>query len=923
MADSIQSANNAADADARPTGTVTFLFADIEGSTRRWESDPAAMQAALRTHDALMRSAIESHGGYVFKTVGDEFCAVFTRSRDAIDAALDAQRALRAADFAGVGDLCVRMALHTGEADEREGDYFGPALNRTARLMAIGHGGQILLSGVTNALVQGQLPQPVMLKDLGSHRLRDLAQPEQVFQLGAPDLPDAFPPLRSLEALPNNLPLQLTSLVGRDVDIAEVSALLEKYRLVTLTGSGGVGKTRVCLQVGANLLERFADGVWFVEFAPIGDPELVTSAIATTLSVRLPGQGDPLAELVESLKTQEMLLLFDNCEHLVGAAAAAASAILRGCPKVRILATSRQGLSISGEAAYRMPSLAIPENVDAYSFDAEAALSYGSIALFVERAKAADARFVLTDEIAPVVADICRRLDGMAFAIELAAARLTILKPQELRTRLDQRFRVLTGGSRDALPRQQTLRALIDWSHDLLDEREQKLFRQVGIFVGGFTVEGATAVAGDEADELDVLDLLASLADKSLIVAERSGDQTRYRLLESTRAYALEKILAAGERADLGARHFAYLRTLFERTAASFEESPRDATLIALAVELEDFRAALDWAESNDPRGGADLLTATTLFIRLDLHREGIERARRFAALLDGADARRLARLWINISACETGRYAHNRALASARQAIVFARASGDRATLAEALMKLARAAGFEHDLDESTAALAEVEGFDLTPRQRLENLKSRASVAGFLGDLSLSSQVYEEMGALHRALGNERGEFTVAANLAEIEHARGETQRAIASARDALALAERFRESNAIALLNQNLAGYCLAVDEREAARTAGESVLRHYLKSEPANPHVPVTLEHLALAHALDGDFERAARLEGYVNRALLDVGYPREYTETVTQKRLDGLLRERLDAAELDALFAAGALLAPEEAIAQGLS
>jgi hypothetical protein len=373
----------------------------------------------------------------------------------------------------------------------------------------------------------------------------------------------------------------------------------------------------------------------------------------------------------------------------------------------------------------------------------------------------------------------------------------------------------------------------------------------------------------------------------------------------------------------LGARHFAYLRTLFERTAASFEESPRDATLIALAVELEDFRAALDWAESNDPRGGADLLTATTLFIRLYLHREGIERARRFAALLDGADARRLARLWINVSACETGRYAHNRALASARQAIVFARASGDRATLAEALMKLARAAGFEHDLDESTAALAEVEGFDLTPRQRLENLKSRASVAGFLGDLSLSSQVYEEMGALHRALGNERGEFTVAANLAEIEHARGETQRAIASARDALALAERFRESNAIALLNQNLAGYCLAVDEREAARTAGESVLRHYLKSEPANPHVPVTLEHLALAHALDGDFERAARLEGYVNRALLDVGYPREYTETVTQKRLDGLLRERLDAAELDALFAAGALLTPEEAIAQGLS
>ncbi len=768
MADSMQSTDSAARAGSLPSGTVTFLFADIEGSTRHWESAPAAMQEALRTHDALVRSAIEAHEGYVFKTVGDEFCAVFARSRDAAEAALDVQRVLLGADFSAIGGLRVRMSLHTGETDEREGDYFGPALNRTARLLAIGHGGQILLSGITSALVQGQMPEQATLKDLGSHRLRDLALPEQVFQLGAAGLPDAFPPLRSLESMPNNLPLQLTSFVGRDAEIAEISALVEKHRLVTLTGSGGVGKTRVSLQVGANWLDRFAGGVWFIEFAPISDPELVTSAVATALNLRLPSQGDPLSGLVESLKGQEMLLLFDNCEHLVGATAATASAILRGCPKVKVLASSRQGLGIGGEAAYRMPSLAIPAPNEAVPLSADDALAYGAIALFAERAQAADASFVITDENAPVVADICRRLDGMAFAIELAAARLTILKPQELRTRLDQRFRVLTGGSRDALPRQQTLRALIDWSHDLLDEREQTVFRRIGIFVGGFTLEGATAVVGDELDELDVMDVLASLADKSLIVAEKSGDETRYHLLESTHAYALEKILAAGERADLGARHFAYLKNLFERTAATYEQTPRDVTVRALATELDDMRAALDWAEGNDPSGGADLLTATILLPQLDLHRESIERAKRFAAAVDGTDARRLARLWIHVSACETGRYAHNRALAAARQGIAFARESGDRATLADALMKLARAAGFEHELDECSDALREVEGPDLTPRQQLEFLRSRASTAGFFGDLALSSQIYEQMQALHRSLGNERGEYTAAANLAE-----------------------------------------------------------------------------------------------------------------------------------------------------------
>lgn len=467
------------------------------------------MQTNVRRHDAIVRAAIESHGGYVFKTIGDAFCAAFALAPDAVAAALEAQQKLNAEDFGELG-LRVRMALHTGNADERDGDYFGPAVNRVARLLAAGNGGQVLLSGVTSDLVHGQMPAQATLGDLGAHRLKDLSRPEQIHQLLAPDLDATFAPLRTLSAIPNNLPQQLTSFVGRDGEVAEITALLSKHRLLTLIGSGGVGKTRVSLQVAANLLESNPDGTWFVEFAPLSDEILVPTTIGSAANVSIETDGDPVESLVAQLKNKRALLIFDNCEHLVSAVAAAASAIVRWCPNVTILATSRQGLSVNGEATYRMPTLGVPD----------------SIALFVARAEAADARFTFTDEEAPIVADICRRLDGIALAIELAAARVNILKPAELRARLDQRFRVLTGGGRDRLPRQQTLRALIDWSFDLLDERERALFQRVGIFVDGFALEGATAVAADDTlDDLDVLDVLASLVDKSLVAADHRTQQ--------------------------------------------------------------------------------------------------------------------------------------------------------------------------------------------------------------------------------------------------------------------------------------------------------------------------------------------------------------------------------------------------------------
>jgi len=535
---------------ARPTGTITFLFSDIEGSTQHWEKQRATMPDALRKHDELIRSAVEAQGGYVFKTVGDEFCAAFWRASDATAAALDAQRALAREDWSAIGGLAVRMALHSGATHERDGDYFGPVVNRVARLLAVANGGQVLISGSTALLLREIMPERTELRDLGEHRLKDLIEPEHVWQLIAPDLCETFPPLRSLRSLPNNLPRQLTPLVGREDVLAEIEPFVREHPLVTLVGTGGVGKTRVALQVGANLLDGSGDGVWFVELAPLTDSELVAGTIAAALGVREQQQRSILETLLHYLKPLRLLLVLDNCEHVIQEAAKVAAAILQGAPDVRILATSREPLRITGEHAFRMPSLAVPIEGDMVS--ADEALKYGAVALFTLRASEADSKFRLTDDSVPVVIEICQRLDGIAFAVELAAARVKVLGPRRLASRLDERFRVLTGGSRTALPRQQTMRALIDWSHDLLSEQEQKLFRRVAIFVGGWMLEAAEAVCADETLELlDVVDLMGSLVEKSLVVADADEGEARYRFLESTRAFALEKLAGSGERLEI------------------------------------------------------------------------------------------------------------------------------------------------------------------------------------------------------------------------------------------------------------------------------------------------------------------------------------------------------------------------------------
>jgi predicted ATPase/class 3 adenylate cyclase len=911
-----------------PTGTVTFVMTDIEGSSSRWDRDRASMELAVRRHDTLMREAIASHQGHVFKTIGDAFCAAFTRPDDAVAAMFDVQRALGAEDFSAVGGLRVRVAIHTGTADEREADYFGPAVNRVARLLGIGHGGQVLVSGVTGDLVQGSLPPEASLLDLGEHGLKDLSRPEYVYQLLGPGLIATYPPLRSVNALPNNLPRNTTSFVGREAEIAEIAQLVEKHQLVTLVGSGGIGKTRTSLHVAAHLLDGSGDGVWFIELAPLASGEYIAPAIAAAMGLTLAGDGDPIDNLVRVLKAKRTLLVFDNCEHLIDGSAKVIAAVVRGCVEVRVLASSRQALGIGAERTYRMASLALPDVSQAPLLTAASASQFAAVALFADRARAADDRFMLTDENAPVIADICRRLDGIALAIELAAARVKILSPKQLRGRLDERFRVLTGGRRDVLPRQQTLRALIDWSHDLLDERERALFRRLSIFVNGFSLEGASAVgSGDDLDELDVFDVLASLVDKSLVLAEPAGDALRYRMLESTRAYAREKLEAAGERERSAERHLRFLADRYRALDERFEATAREADLVdAFSVERDDIRAALEFALHGDhAMVGAALLAATRLTTWMigGADQEAMSRAEAYLAAISDDETVLRALLWTEISylAADQGRRTH--AVEAATQAVSYARMSAAPGVLRTSLRVYASAAIRLGQYDVAETSLSEAEALPDAPAvERLFLLATRASLNSFRGDNEAAVRSREEILKVQQSLGNARGGRITTLNLAECLHATNKTGRAIELISGMLPALRAANDSTMLHNAMANLAAYLAAADQFSEASAIARELVREIAARDPTARFVALVLEPLALAVAHGGDSARAAVLEGYAEAAQRGSGFVRGFTETTTHDRLMALLADRLAPDDLSRALAEGAALAPEAAIALAL-
>jgi predicted ATPase/class 3 adenylate cyclase len=560
-----------------PAGTVTFLFTDIEGSTRLWECAMDSMKVALERHDSILRSVIEENLGYIFATGGDGFAAAFSRVGEALATAEAAQAMLRAESWPEGVEIRVRMAAHTGEATERRGDYFGPAVNLAARLMATAHGGQVVCSASTASLADTSVP----LRSLGEHRLRDLAAAQQVFQVGE----GSFPPLRSVDVVPTNLPTMRTELIGRTDDVAKLSALLQHERLLTLTGVGGVGKTRLALGVAAAVAPYYADGCWLVDLAPVADGAEVPKALAAAI-------GAPVSDndgLINHMSERHMLLVLDNCEHVIGDVSDLIDAVLADAREIDVLATSREPLGLDGEVVRRVSSLAVPQPES----NVEDALAAPSVRLFVERAAAVTESFTLDDVTVHPVIEICRHLDGIPLAIELAAARVRSMSPSEVARRLDERFRLLGGGSRRAQERHRTLLATVVWSHDLLSTAERAVFRRLAVFPASFILDAAEAVVGPEDVDIDVMGSVLSLVDKSLVQFDR--EEGRYRLLETLRQFAADRLADSGETSATRERHARFFLDLVDHQASRFLGQDYVRALAIVLPETDNLRSAALW----------------------------------------------------------------------------------------------------------------------------------------------------------------------------------------------------------------------------------------------------------------------------------------------------------------------------------------
>ena len=675
--------------------TLTFLFTDIEGSTAllgRVGDDVYAQ--VLAGHQAIIRSGLAGHGGREVDTQGDGFFAVFPSPTACVAAALEIQRALEAHGWLARERVRVRMGVHTGEASRAAAGLVGLDVHRAARVAAVGYGGQVLVSETAAALARGRLPSGASLADLGVHRLKDLGRPERIFQLQAAGLQAGFPPLRSLgnPALPNNLPAQLATFIGRGRELAEVRDLVGSSRLVTLTGAGGCGKTRLGLQVAAELLDGSGDGVWLVELAAVTNQDAVARAISQALGITGQPARPAVDALLDALALQDILIVLDNCEHLIGSCAKTADAVLRRCPRVHLLATSREPLGIGGEIIYRVPSLSLPGPGQP---DLAAAESSDAVALFADRARAQGAGLRVDEQTVPVVVSICRQLDGMPLAIELAAARLRSLSLTDLHDRLGQRFRLLTGGSRTALERQRTLRATVEWSYSLLNGAEQLLLGRLSVFAEGFGLDAAEAVCGSGGSELfDVTDLLGSLVDKSLVVAEPAGTGLRYRLLETIRQFAAEKLAQAGpgDAAATAAAHCAHFLSVAETAARHLTGPDQGWWLALLDADQANLRRATDHAAGHPDR------TAQVLRFGAALRRYWMTRSRYaepFALLvpvLERPEARADPGLFIAalLTTENAARFVDIAvALQLGEQAVVLTRQLGDDRLLIESLSAL------------------------------------------------------------------------------------------------------------------------------------------------------------------------------------------------------------------------------------------
>lgn len=766
-----------------PTGKVTFLLTDVEGSTRLWEAHSVEMSQALARHDDLIRESVGSCGGVIVKTrgEGDSTFTVFRSAGDAVSCALKLQGSLLSEEWPGGLAIRVRMSLHTGIAELRENDYYGRDVNRSARLREVAHGGQIIASQAVRDSVRDPVPGGGSFVDLGLHYLRDLARPEHLYQLSRPNLPDKFPAVRRLESRSTNLPLQLTSFVGRHQELQEVGDLLSETRMLTLTGSGGCGKTRLALEVGARVAGDYPDGVFLVELGALNDPALVTQTALGALSIREEGRSDAFEALSNFLLEKNLLLILDNCEHLVAACADLADRLLRVLPDLRVLTTSRQPLNIAGETTYRVPSLPVPDPESSPSVDD--LMRFESVRLFVDRAAHVDSTFSLTTENADAVARICSRLDGIPLAIELAAARIRAFSPQAIAERLDDRFTFLTGGSRTALPRQQTLKALVDWSYDQLDDVERTLLRRLSVFAGGFNLESVEGVClGDELRAGSHIDLVSALVDKSIVVFEEGSGGARYFLRETIRDYSGDRLGESGEAEVTRDSHLEWFLSLAERSEPDVTTS---GWLQAMEDDHDNLRAALQWA----------------------IRREFADAALR----LTGA----LARLWTTHGHLSEGRRWLEEALASGTEPAPAVRAKALNAAGALAWMQ-----------GDHNAAITKYEEA-LALRRSLADPAGIAATLANLGIVSYSQgqyaearSRYEESLKIWREIGDSQGIARSLDNLGNLAQEEGDYVEAQRLYEESLDISRRLQDKWLIARSLNNLGEVALLRGDLRRAR-------------------------------------------------------------------------------------------------------
>ena len=911
-----------------PTGTVTFLFTDIEGSTRLLEARPEAYRAALAWHDAIIRGAVAAHGGIIFQTRGDGLCAAFASPVEAARAALDAQCALRDEAWVDAGPLKSRMSLHTGEVECQDGEYFGQPLHRCARLMDSAHGGQVVLSAAAATLAGESLPPGAGLKDLGEHRLRDIARPERIYQLTLDGLPSDFPPLRTLTLIPNNLPTQVTAFIGREQQIQSVRDMLLRpdTRLVTLTGPGGTGKTRLALQVAADLAGTFADGIYFVPLASVTDPDLVPFSIAQALGVREAAGRSIVALLTDTLRQKQLLLMLDNFEQVVDAAPIVAELLL-AAPQLRLLVTSRAALRLYGEREYPVPPLDLPDRRSETS--ATHVAQFEAVRLFVDRASAARPDFALDDGNAADVAEICQRLDGLPLAIELAAARIRALTPGAMLQRMERRRPLLTGGARDLPARQRTLRDTIAWSYDLLEPDEMTLFRRLAVF-RGCTLESAETVCAGEPTRpgattialpplgLDVLDGIESLAEKSLLRREEAPDgQPWYRMLETVREYALERLEECGE-ADVVHRRHALAAVRFAESAEDDIYGPEQALWFArVDQEHDNLRAALDWCEE---RGYAEpaLRICVALWWFWSRHGHVQEGRERLASVLarfplgpssQRVELRAKALYGLGLLASSQGDF--RAARAALEEGLSLRRAVGNaigvlnsleglgtilcfggaydaaRQYLEEAL-DLARRLG--QDLHYASAlntlgnVYYELGEFEIARRYFAEShlflkddpehsgsIFSLAAVALAQGNLDEAEALMAEALDRYRQIGNPRVEALGLATLGGVAIARGEYVRAYVYLRDSVAIQRQLGDAVTVAQVLDRFVELAVAQGRAEGAlRVAGASTALRERAGTPRQQGGRDRLERL-LAPARQAQDSQVAEAAWQAGRAL----------------------------------------------------